>query len=129
VWGGACSVLGGPPRPSRTENCGTWVCSENGLPDDPLWGRLGYVMWLDTAQDLFQSKVTHPLDNTDLTSTMAQEAERRSCRTIHFRYAVAPRYDTRWRAPPHNTRQAAKGIGTDCRNLIKRKCTIRIALK
>jgi len=44
-----------------------WVCSESGLPDVPSWGRLGYIRWLDTAQDICHSKVTHPLDHTDLT--------------------------------------------------------------
>jgi len=67
VWGGACPVLGGVQRPSRPENCGTCVCSESGLPDDPLWGRLGYIRWLDSAQDLYHSKVTHPINNTDFT--------------------------------------------------------------
>ena len=67
MWGGACPVLGGAPRPARTENCGTWACSESGLPDDPSWGRLGYIRWLDTAQDLCHSKPTHPLDHTDFT--------------------------------------------------------------
>jgi len=67
VWGGACPVLGGALRPSRTENCGTWVCSESGLPDGPSWGRLGYIRWLGTAQDLCHSKATHPLDHTDFT--------------------------------------------------------------
>ena len=65
MWGGACPVLGGAPRPARTENCGKWVCSESGLPYDPSWGRLGYIMWLDTAQDLCHSTVAHPLDHTD----------------------------------------------------------------
>jgi len=41
------------------------VCSESGLPDDPSWGRLGYIRWLDTAQDLCHSKATHPLHHTD----------------------------------------------------------------
>ena len=44
------------------------MCSESGLPDDPSWGRQGYIKWLDTAQDLFHSKVTHPLDHTDFTT-------------------------------------------------------------
>ena len=44
-----------------------WVCSESGLPDDLSWGRLGYIRWLDTAQDLCHSKITHPLDHTDFT--------------------------------------------------------------
>jgi len=65
VWGGACSALGGAPRPSRTKNCATWACSDSERPDDPLWGRLRYIRWLDTAQDLCHSKVTHPLKNTD----------------------------------------------------------------
>jgi len=43
------------------------VCSESGLPDDLSWGRLGYIRWLDTAQDLCHSKETHPLDHTDFT--------------------------------------------------------------
>jgi len=43
------------------------VCSESGLPDDLSWGSLGYIRWLDTAQDLFHSKATHPLDHTDFT--------------------------------------------------------------
>jgi len=43
------------------------VCSESGLPDDLSWGRLGYIRWLDTAQDLCHSKATHPLDHTDFT--------------------------------------------------------------
>jgi len=43
------------------------VCSESGLPDDLSWGRLGYIRWLDTAQDLCHSKTTHPLDHTDFT--------------------------------------------------------------
>ena len=43
------------------------MCSESGLPDDLSWGRLGYIRWLDTAQDLCHSKVTHPLDHTDFT--------------------------------------------------------------
>jgi len=34
---------------------------------DPSWGRLGYIIWLDTAQDLCHCKVTHPLDHTDFT--------------------------------------------------------------
>jgi len=67
VRGGACPVLGGAPRAARTENCGTWVCSESKLPDDPSWGRLGYIRWLDMAQDLCHSKRTHPLNNTDFT--------------------------------------------------------------
>ena len=67
MWGCACSDLGGAPRPSRTENCGTWVCSDSELPDDPLWGRLRYIRWLDSAQDLCHSKVKHPLDKTDFT--------------------------------------------------------------
>ena len=65
VWGVVCPVLGGAPRPSRSEICGAWVCSESGLPDDPSWGRLRYIRWLDTAQDLYHRNVTHPLDNTD----------------------------------------------------------------
>jgi len=43
------------------------VSSESGLPDDLSWGRLGYIRWLDTAQDLCHSKATHPLDHTDFT--------------------------------------------------------------
>ena len=43
------------------------MCSESGLPDDLSWGRLGYIWWLDTAQDLCHSKITHPLDHTDFT--------------------------------------------------------------
>ena len=43
------------------------MCSESGLPDDLSWGRLGYIRWLDTAQDLCHSKATHPLDHTDFT--------------------------------------------------------------
>jgi len=43
------------------------VCSESGLPDDLSWGRVGYIRWLDTAQDLCHSKATHPLDHTDFT--------------------------------------------------------------
>jgi len=46
------------------------VCSESGLPDDLSWGRLGYIRWLDTAQDLCHSKVTHPLDHTDFTKAL-----------------------------------------------------------
>jgi len=34
---------------------------------DPSWGRLGYIIWLDTAQDLCHSRGTHPLDHTDFT--------------------------------------------------------------
>ena len=48
-----------------------WVCSESGLPDDLSWGRLGYIRWLDTAQDFFHSKATHPLDHADFTSTIS----------------------------------------------------------
>ena len=43
------------------------MCSESGLPDDLSWGRLRYIRWLDTAQDLCHSKTTHPLDHTDFT--------------------------------------------------------------
>jgi len=45
------------------------VCSESGLSDDLSWGRLGYIRWLDTAQDLCYSQATHPLDHTDFTKT------------------------------------------------------------
>jgi len=43
------------------------MCCESGLSDDPLWGRLGIIRWLDTGQDLCHSKVTHPLYNIDFT--------------------------------------------------------------
>jgi len=46
------------------------VCSESGLHDDLSWGRLGYIRWLDTAQDLCHSKTTHPLDHTDFTQAL-----------------------------------------------------------
>lgn len=67
VLGDAYSVLGGEPRPPRTEICGTWVRSDSGLPADPLWDRHGDIRWLDSAQDLCHSKVKHPLDKTDFT--------------------------------------------------------------
>jgi len=47
--------------------------SESGLPDDLSWGRLGYIRWLDTAQDLCHSKATHPLDHTDFTYRNSKE--------------------------------------------------------
>jgi len=54
------------------------VCSESGLPDDLSWGRLGYIRWLDTAQDLCHSKTTHPLDHTDFTTGAGPNLVRRS---------------------------------------------------
>ena len=83
MWGIACPVLGGAPRPGHTENCGTCVCSDSGLPDDPSWGRLGYIRWLDTAQALCHSEVMHPLDHTDFTGYWPSVAgchRRRPCR-------------------------------------------------
>jgi len=53
------------------------VCSESGLPDDLSWGRLGYIRWLDTAQDLCYSKATHPLDHTDFTDSNVDTRNRR----------------------------------------------------
>ena len=47
------------------------MCTESGLPDDLSWGRLGYIRWLDTAQDLCHSTTTHPLDHTDFTAAAA----------------------------------------------------------
>jgi len=59
---------------------------------------------------------------------MSQKAEKRGCKTMYFRYPVAPRYHTRSRALPENTRLAAKRSGTDCRNLLNRKPTSRIEI-
>ena len=51
------------------------MCSESGLPNDLSWGRLGYIRWLDTAQDLCHSKATHPLDLTDFTVSTRVDTE------------------------------------------------------
>jgi len=55
------------------------MCSESGLPDDLSWGRLGYNRWLDTAQDLCHSKITHPLDHTDFTLVSRPTGSSRVC--------------------------------------------------
>jgi len=44
-----------------------WERSEGGFPCDRQWGRLGYIRRSQRAQDLHQSKTTHPLNNIDFT--------------------------------------------------------------
>jgi len=49
------------------------VCSESGLPDDLLLGRLGFIRRLESAQDLCHSKATNPLVHTDFTSRVPRQ--------------------------------------------------------
>ena len=66
------------------------MCSESGLPDDLSWGRLGYIRWLDTAQDLCHIKTTHPLDHTDFTGPRLIRRRRRRGPKILQRRRRAP---------------------------------------
>ena len=83
------------------------MCVESGLPDDLSWGRLGYIRWLDTAQDLCHSKATHPLDHTDFTDWMRlREGE-----TLLAEWSKTAQKQSRLRSrsprePPRTTRPA-----------------------